>query len=162
MENIKSLIKQLSDKDVSKRQRAKVSLEQRGKEATPFLVEALKSKDKNTRRKAVKALITIKDPEATWDLIDLLIDEAFDIRWLAAEALIQLGEPCLVPLLKMLSRHPNSDQIRDATHHVLRVLKERIGLKKELEDVMKTVWDIDPSINQQKVIEVAVDALESK
>lgn len=99
---IRLLIAQLGTKDGEVRQRARQSLVAIGKPAVPLLIEALSNHDAQVRWEAVKTIGEIRAPIAAAALVETLEDEEFDVRWLAAEALIALGREAVVPLLKAL------------------------------------------------------------
>ncbi len=61
----------------------------------------------------------IGDMEATEVLVSTLEDRMFDVRWLAAEALISIGREALAPLLRTLVKRPDSYWLRTGAHHVL-------------------------------------------
>jgi hypothetical protein len=46
-------------------------------------------------------------------------DGKFDVRWLAARALVALGRDGLPALLQALIERPNSTWLREGAHHVL-------------------------------------------
>jgi HEAT repeat protein len=100
------------------------------------LIESLASPNKQVRWEAAKALADIADPAAADALVKALEDKIFDVRWLAAEGLINLGREGLVPLLQALIERSDSPWLRDAAHHVLHDLA--VG---ELEDLLEPITD---------------------
>jgi HEAT repeat protein len=105
---ISSLINDLGSQDGLVRVRARRALVTIGAKTVTALEEVLKSKDLGKRWEAAKALGQIKDPRATEALIRALEDEMFDVRWLAAEGLIAIGRPVLVPLMRRLTKETDS------------------------------------------------------
>jgi len=101
--------------------------EQSGHAATGYLIRVLKEGSDDARWEAAKALIAIKDKAAAAALVLALYDESFEIQWLAAEALIALGAESITPILKSLTKDPESQPLRQGAHHVLSDL-ERHGL----------------------------------
>ena len=101
-QNVELLISGLSDKDGIKRRRIRRELEKMGPEVTPYLVEALLKGDDRTRWEAAKTFIYLRDPKSADALADALMDESFEVQWLAAEALIELGPAAVKPLLLKL------------------------------------------------------------
>jgi len=81
------------------------------------LKATLTSKDDWRRWEATKALGQIADPEATDALISALQDEMFDVRWLASEGLVAIGDKAIAPLLKALVSNPESVFLREGAHH---------------------------------------------
>lgn len=84
-----------------------------------------------------------RDPAAASALVRVLEDDDFGVRWLAADALIGLGVHGLEPLLKALLHNPDSGRLREAAHHVVRVLYSRggtLGHKlRDLEEALNAV-----------------------
>jgi HEAT repeat protein len=75
-----------------------------GKPAVSRLINALKDKDENVRKRAVKALGLIKEVEAIDPLIEKLTDSDWEIRLLTAAALETIGDnrgrDAIKPLMK--------------------------------------------------------------
>lgn len=74
---------------------------------TTFLIESLKTEEWSVRRGAVAALRDKKDRRAAKRAVEPLIhaleDEAYDVRYLAAQALGEIGDNRAVgPLIKLL------------------------------------------------------------
>jgi HEAT repeat protein len=69
--------------------------------------------------------VEIGSPSGAEILVRVLEDEAFDIRWIAAEGLISLGMYGLVPLLHTLVNHPDHILLRDVARHILHGLSQR-------------------------------------
>jgi HEAT repeat protein len=58
-------------------------------------------------------------------LINLLGDKEFEIRWIAAEGLIKIGRPAILPLLKSIRDGKSSFILNKGAHHILlSILKE--------------------------------------
>ena len=76
----------------------------------------------NTRREAARALANIGDPSAAPALVGTLDDDKAAARWLAGEALINMGRDALAPLVRGLEGNSDSIWFRDGAHHVLRSL----------------------------------------
>jgi len=122
---IQPLIIKLKNKDGMVRRHAREAIEAAGRSATPYLIEALDSLNKNARWEAAKALVNIKDPLAGPALVRALMDESYEVQWLAAEALIALGHDALVPLLEGLINDYGSIDLRRGAHHVLHDLERQ-------------------------------------
>ncbi len=71
-------------------------------EAVDALISGLVCEYRLTRRGAVRGLGAARDPRAVPHLIQLLTDKDSKIRSLAAEALIQIGEPSVLALREAL------------------------------------------------------------
>jgi hypothetical protein len=59
------------------------------------------------------------------------MDENIDIRWAAAESIINQGRDSLRPLLESFIKNFDSPWLRESLHHILHVLKDCELLKKE-------------------------------
>lgn len=116
------LIRTFTSHDGRQRQAAREKLCEIGAPAVPVLVHALGHPDDQVRWEAAKALTMIPDPRAADALVAALKD-SFSIRWLASEALINIGEAALVPLIRGLLADPGAPRLREAAHHVLTGLK---------------------------------------
>ncbi len=116
---IQSLISDLKCNDVFLCRRARRELVLMGDEAIPYLVDALAHRKGWIRWEATKALGEIQGESATDALVSALKDSNFDIRWLAAEGLIQRGRGALPRLLRALIENSDSVHLREGAHHVL-------------------------------------------
>lgn len=135
----------LSTDNGSARRDARQSLLAIGSPAVSALIEALKQKDDNVRREAVKALCEIGDPEVPPALIKTLEDEEFDIRWLAAEGVIGLGVSGLKPLLQALIDQGDSPLLLEGAHHVMHYMTKG-GLRKYLGPVLASLEGVEPAV----------------
>lgn len=103
--NIKGLIKAFSQRDPKGFQDIKVSglaedaLVQIGEPAVDPLIVALNSKNSHVRGSAAKALGLIGDKRAIYPLITSLGDEIMSVRYLATNALVEIGEPAVEMLI---------------------------------------------------------------
>jgi HEAT repeat protein len=155
---IRALIVDLGSKDGMVRVRARKSLVAIGKPAVGSLVEALASKKELVRWEAAKAIGQIDDPTATQALVKALEDDMFDVRWLAAEALIIIGQEALVPLLQALSRHSDSLWLREGAHHVVHDLADG-KITEVLRPVLTALEDIEPSVEAPLAANTVLKAL---
>jgi HEAT repeat protein len=145
-EMINTLIVGLRAKDGMVRQKARRRLVAMGKPAVPFLTKLLQDAREQTRWEAAKALGAIADPEASKALTSAMEDEDFDVRWLAAEALIRLGRDGLPSLLRALAERSNSVWLRDGAHHVLTSLSKK-RMKILLKPMLSALAKVDPEID---------------
>ncbi len=116
---IKSLISDLANKDGLIRMNARQKLVEKGSSSIDYLAELLESPKDIQRWEAVKALGQIGDPVAIPLLINALEDDDSDVRWLAAEGLIQFGTDSLKPILEELMDRYHSVFLREGAHHVI-------------------------------------------
>ena len=129
--SISELITDLADEKYLTRQRARLLLVHHAPESIPALLDALDSQDSNTRWEAVRALRDIRDPETAPALTEMLMDEDTGVRWAAMESLIRMERDCLRPLLEKFIKDFGSIWMREGTHHILHVLKDRYLLNAE-------------------------------
>ena len=80
----------------------------------------------------------LSDLEAVASLIRALEDPDPDVRWVAAEALAQIGEPSIRPLLAALSRDGDSLELRDSAHLLISCLDDP-GLRSLLDPVQEAL-----------------------
>jgi HEAT repeat protein len=119
---VPALIKALGDWNKTVRTTAGEALKKIGKPAVPALIKALWDSNWDLRRTACWVLGWIRDASAVPALIEALGDK--DIRRVAYEALVQIGEPAVPHLKKAVESAPP-----DIREHVQRVL-ERIEQRK--------------------------------
>ncbi len=104
------------------RKDARKKLVKMGKEVIPQINKTLLSKNKLLKWEAARVLKEIGDVSSIPVFIELLEDPESDIRWIAAEGLINTGRDCIVPLLKEIMSKGDSYYIRNGVHHVFREL----------------------------------------
>lgn len=122
---IDELIEELKSKDGIKRQNARYELVNIGKEALEPLEELLNAKKHHDRWEAMKTIEEIGSTASIPLLINCLKDDEFDIRWIAAEGLIRIGQPSIKPLITALIDDFVSIYIREGAHHVLKYLEAK-------------------------------------
>jgi len=89
-----------------------------GREALTPLIEALRTDNKEIRFFAAEALGKIRDPQVIPYLLEALRDKSWPVRKSAADALEEIGEAAIGPLIKAL-KNENND-IRFWTKRILR------------------------------------------
>ena len=124
-DHIEELIKDLSNPDGIKRQKARYELVRMGNPALDFLLELQNAEKHLARWEAVKAISEIGSKKSIPILINALEDEEFDVRWLAAEGLIEIGHDSVHPLLKAFISNKDSVHLKEGLHHVLKGLEIR-------------------------------------
>jgi HEAT repeat protein len=152
---IESWISDLGSDDGLVRQKAREHLVKMGNRVTEHLVELLKSRESVLRWEAAKALEEIADPAAALPLVCALEDEEYDVRWLAAEGLIAIGQKALPPLLDALIEDAESLRLREGAHHVLRNV-HKASLKSVVVPLIKALEDPDA---EEKVPGATYDVL---
>ena len=155
------LVADLNCNDSMKCLNARLALVERGPEAVPYLVEALKTGKDFVPLEAAKALGNIGGPQATWALIDALEDARFDVRWVAAEELVRIGPDAIKPLLKALIEKADSLFLRQGAHHVFSDTEDP-QKRLLLGPVLAAIDDDVPRLEVPVVAKKALDKLESK
>ena len=85
----------------------------------------------------------------------------FDVRWLAAEGLIGIGQKAVVPMLKKLVKHSDSYWLREGIHHVIHDMnKGKFG--EVLKPVLVALESNEPSLTAPLAARVALDILIKK
>ncbi|MCO6435792.1 MAG: HEAT repeat domain-containing protein [Phycisphaerae bacterium] len=138
-------VKRLGSRNSVERQQARESLVGLGQAAVGPVVEALSSEHSLVRWEAAKTFTELHAPAAAPALARTLGDEDPDVRWVAAEAMIGLGEAALRPILRTLMVSAESAELRDGAHHVLRVLN-RNELADIVGPVLEALEQIDPEL----------------
>jgi hypothetical protein len=144
-QTIEGLIKAFFSNNGSARREARQSLVAIGSPAVRSLIEALKQKNDNVRREAVRTLGEIGGAEVAPALIKTLEDEEFDIRWLTAECIIELGVNGLKPLLQALIDHGDSLLLLEGAHHVIHYMAKG-GLRKYLGPVLASLEGVGTAV----------------
>jgi len=116
---IDGLIQQLGDRDGVTRERARRSLAMLGPTAIEPLLQALKHRKSRVRFEAAMCLRDIGDRRAIDGLVEALADRTFEVRWVAAEGLINIGRPVIPVVLRALMERADSTWLRDGCRHVL-------------------------------------------
>jgi len=142
---IAMLISDLANKDGTVRVTARRLLVAIGPKAVDELISTTRNKDQQIRWESLKALAQIGDSGAVQALIEALSDSNFDIRWIAAEGLIAIGQPALVPLLRALKSHADSLALLEGAHHILHDIKKD-GCQFVLRPVLEALEDSEPSL----------------
>jgi len=153
------LISSLSSQDDAVRVKARNTLVAMGKAAIPSLAAALQEINDLARWEAAKALGEIGAPEAGPPLVKALEDEQFDVRWLAAVALINMNIKGLKPLLHALMERSDSVFLRDGAHHVVHDLTKG-ELRKYLAPVLTALENVEPAAGCPQVAFHALEMLE--
>jgi HEAT repeat protein len=119
-ENLLKLINEsLDTEDYSKKLSARERLVEMGKTIIPQIHKLLSSKNDSLRMEAAKIIELIADRRSIPLLINLLDDQVFDIRWIAAEGLIKIGRRSICPLLMSVRDGRSSLFFNRGAHHIL-------------------------------------------
>ncbi|HSD62244.1 MAG TPA: HEAT repeat domain-containing protein [Ignavibacteriaceae bacterium] len=156
---VEQLINDLASSNGIIRQKARYELVKMGNPALDYLLE-LQSSDKHLARwESVKAISEIGSSESIPILINALDDEEFDVRWLAAEGLIDIGHSSVYPLLKAFISNKDSIHLKEGVHHVLKGLEIR-GMYNDKYEIIKALETFTAPIKVElKVISMLKDEL---
>jgi hypothetical protein len=124
---IRLLIPKLSSPQAVEREEARIEIVAFGTLAVAELLDAFETADERGRLEICKALTEIADPLAIATFIQCLEDEQQDLRWVAAEGLLNIGAPAVEPLLLALIDRAWAQTILDGAIHVLRGVSRRIA-----------------------------------
>jgi len=159
---ISLLIAKLAAKDGREREKARWFLVAIGSPAVADLIELLEARNEQVRWEAAKALADIADPAAADALVKTLEDKVFDVRWLAAEGLIKLGQVGIVPLLKALIERSDSPWLRIGVHHVLHdLVAGDLNLKELAQPIIDSLEDAESVIETPLIAKAILDRLVS-
>jgi HEAT repeat protein len=161
LDTIDLLVTKLTGNNGRERERARWALVDIGRPAVNRLIELLGNPRKQVRWEAAKALAAIADPAAAETLVKTLEDKVFDVRWLAAEGLINIGREGLVPLLHALIEHSDSPWLREGAHHVLHDLAAG-DLKEILQPVVDSLQDVESAVETPIAAKAVLDKLEQE
>lgn len=157
-DELQTLVADLTCTDVIKCQNARRRLVAMGEDAVEALERALLDKNHWVHWEAAKALAEIRSPTATQALVDALEHVEFDQRWIAAEGLISIGRPALVPLLERLIDRPRSLWLQQSAHHVMSDIKPD-ELHEILEPVISAIEGPEPAIEVPLTARKAIEIL---
>lgn len=122
---IEELIHGLSSNNSVERIKSRHELVKIGKPAIEFLIGLQYSDVQHIRWEAIKTLSQIADPDCIPILINALENEMHDVRWLAAEGLIDIGKESVIPLFETLEIRQDSKFVREGVHHILKALESK-------------------------------------
>ncbi len=109
----------LVGESAQRRRDAREQLVEMGAEVLPQVSRMLESRHQQLKWEAAQVIKMMGAQEAIPMLLLLLTDQEDDICWIAAEGLIEIGRPALVPLLEKVVKHAADPEIRKGAHHVL-------------------------------------------
>jgi HEAT repeat protein len=119
---VKIINESLDTNDYTKKLSARETLVKMGKTIIPQMHKLLDSENDLLRMEAAKIVEQIADRRSIPFLLRLLDDTIFDIRWIAAEALIKIGRQSICPLLKSIRDGKSSYIFHRGAHHILLAL----------------------------------------
>jgi len=128
---IKNLLETLFSENGMERKAAREKLVSKGRTAVDYLTEHIHHSKHIYRWEALKTMEEIADPVSIPFFIEALEDDESDIRWIAAEGLIKIGEESVIPLLKLLTKKTDSIFILEGTHHVFYDLNKKENLPQD-------------------------------
>jgi hypothetical protein len=121
--DLPGLVRLLHDRDPDIQWQAADALGSLGPPALPLLIQELDSPHIAARIGAVEALGSIRDPRAVRHVLDVMEhDRNIEVRWVAALALGNIGDPAAIPPL-LVALHDRERYIRSSAAMAL----ERLG-----------------------------------
>jgi HEAT repeat protein len=168
--DVNQLVKNLASKDGMLRVKSRHALVSIGEQALQPLTDAMSSKDESVRWEATKALgqiaaKTISQEStqkvyqtAVTKLVESLDDKNFDVRWLAAEGLVAVGERAVHPILEALIRNSDSLSLREGAHHVFHDLVHRAHLESQLMPIINALEDLNSPVEVPFVARSLMDS----
>jgi HEAT repeat protein len=154
------LLSELETPSSIERRRARVALIEMGTDAIGMLAMAASSPHQQVKLEAIKALEVIGGIEAGRVLVRALNDNDFKIRWLAAEALTQMGHSGLKPVLEALIQDDGLSWVRQGARYVLHFYKGE--LSRPLEQLLSALDDEGVGATVTWDAGVALRSLESE
>ncbi len=125
LEQINELIREFYSDNGIVRSKARSELLAIGKPIIDFMIGLQYAPIHQVRWEAIKTLSQLAVPEAIPILINALENEDLDVRWLAAQGLVQIGKDSLIAVLEALEGNQSSKYLREGVHHVLRELQHK-------------------------------------
>ena len=139
-ESLGKLIKEsFESKNYRKKIDARNTLVKKDKTIVPPMHKLLESESNLIRRKAIKIVELFADRRSIPVFINLLDDDEFEIRWIAAEGLVRIGRYSILPLLESVRYGDSSFIHNKAVYHAL------LGLlnEKEKENLLSLFHSLD-------------------
>jgi HEAT repeat protein len=112
----------LDDKNFKRKHEARKKLVHMGTSIIPQMHKLLSSGNSFLRMEVTKVVQLISDKRSIPLFICLLEDAESDIRWIAAEGLINIGRQCIHQLLGSIRDNKNPNFLYREAHHVLNSL----------------------------------------
>ena len=145
----KKLIEELQSSSGLRRQKARAALVENGPDSIPYL-DALKDSTKHkTRWEVIKALGQIGHKDSVHTLIHALDDDKSDVRWLAAEGLVNVGRESIHLLMHALEEKYKSLHFRNGVHHVLHSIKNHE--EHVVEEIKEIMHSLEKHINVDSI-----------
>ena len=156
-EEIKNYLVELEADDIEVRNIARRQLASIGPEVIPDLINQLKTDRQRCRWEAAKILGEIHDETAVDALVEALLDDSISVHWVATESLIRYGQGAILPLLEGITRHFDSMRFRQGAYHILHVMENFHQLEPEVQEVLDTLREIEPSVSAPWAAERAIE-----
>ncbi len=158
---VDTLLSHLYSDDGATRKQAREILVKIGKSVVPKLIPLVSHPEEHVRWEACKTLEKIRDPRAAKALAAALLDDDMDVRWVAADAIIELEREAIEPVLEMIEEHFDSVLLREAAHHVLYSLMQAKLLDEKSEVVMHALTNFELPTKAAFAAIIALDYLRS-
>ncbi len=149
---LQSLLGTMASDKGMERKRAREILVLMGEKAEPQVRALLDEANKKVRWEAAKTLAAMVEPASLPAFLTLLGDHASDLRWIAADGLINLGPRSVVPLLESLL---TATPVKGQGEMAARVFRELSSNNEVLAEILAPVLDAlkepDPAILSPRV-----------
>ncbi len=127
-------VEKLQSDEGLKREQAREFLVKAGSKSLPFVTELLDSEKHKHRWEAMKVIAEIGTTDSIPVLLDGLVDESGDIRWIASEGLIRVGKFSVKPLLELILDKHDSVFALNGAHHIISELSKKDLLPDDFPD----------------------------
>ncbi len=154
-EQILDWVEALNDKDMRVRKEARKAIVASGGDGLMVIIDELQEGPFLVRWELAQILGELRLPAGIPVLIRALEDEEQDVRWVAAEALADMGRPALPALLEALRDRADSGYLRNGVHHVLTLMPDT----RQMVELGAVLDALDPLANAVDVIPAAARAL---
>lgn len=159
---IEGLIATLTSEEAARRMEARSELIDIGRPAIPPLLKLLSHAMETARWEACKILGIIGEKTACQRLVQVLKDESFDVRWVAAESLVAMGPRSVIPVLQALEMNFDSVYLREGALHILRVFDAQGMLNRKTRLVIDALNTFEPGISIALAARTALDSLNTR
>jgi HEAT repeat protein len=145
---LSNLLGMIAVNDRERHLKARKALVKKGEQILPVMYKLLNSDHKIIRKEAIKVVELIAHKSSIPVMITMLEDSESEIRWIAAEALINIGRDSIRPLLEALVTNSKFYYLSQGAHHVISELMtdEDPEELRQLVNVIKSGMEVPESI----------------
>lgn len=88
----------------------------RKKSIIPLINDPFSTRNERFKSEVSQIISFVADKRSIPALINLLNDNEYDVRWIAAESLIRIGRTCVSPLIRSIKDGKNISHGKEACH----------------------------------------------